>query len=187
MTPDLDKLAREALEPFAALARERYPEEGGAPSVIDIMTRNGEFDELELRSMVAASDRTDTLDGADFRRALDALAALRAHGEAKAEPVAWATVRVEDTCDGLLINKEDAEEWGLEPDRHYEGRFLPDGRYRIALDATPPPPAVDEAQRLKRLLEGRDKFIVDAGLWPDFVATLPRSSPQPSDREDGGC
>jgi len=28
--------------------------------------------------------------------------------------------------------------------------------------------------RMEKLLEGRDKFIVDEGLWPAFVLSLPR-------------
>lgn len=60
---------RAALEPFAALARGRYPDEGGAPSFIDIMTNDGEFNELELRSHVAVSDHIEILDAEDFRRA----------------------------------------------------------------------------------------------------------------------
>jgi hypothetical protein len=32
----------------------------------------------------------------------------------------------------------------------------------------------DEVARLQRLLDGRDKFIVDRGLWQDFVDQLPR-------------
>lgn len=47
----------------------------------------------------------------------------------------WVTVRVEDTCDGLLIHPDDAKDWGLEYDRQYPGLFLPDGRYRINLAA----------------------------------------------------
>lgn len=43
----------------------------------------------------------------------------------------WVTVRVQDTCDGLLINEADAKAHSLEGDRHYPGHFLPDGRYRI--------------------------------------------------------
>ena len=66
--PTVEELV-EALKPFAALARQRYPNEGGAPSFIDIMTRDGEFNELELRSHVAASDHVETLDAEDFRRA----------------------------------------------------------------------------------------------------------------------
>lgn len=74
--------AKEALEPFAKLARVRYPEEGGAPSWIDLMTNNGECDELELRSHVALDrDRAQLLDAADFRGAAETLAALQQEGE----------------------------------------------------------------------------------------------------------
>lgn len=48
---------------------------------------------------------------------------------------AWVTVRVEDTCDGLLIHTDDAKKWGLEYDRQYPGHFLPNGRYRINITA----------------------------------------------------
>ena len=68
----LSELA-EALRPFAALAAERYPEEGGAISTIDIMTLQGEWDELELRGSMAVSRTTATLDGSDFRNALRVL------------------------------------------------------------------------------------------------------------------
>lgn len=57
------------LKPFADLAAVRYPEEGGAPSWIDLMTQNGEHDEIELRSHVAAWSGSFTLDGDVFRRA----------------------------------------------------------------------------------------------------------------------
>lgn len=75
-SPDLEAekaRLREALEPFAALARTRYPEEGGAPSWIDLMTCNGEQDEIELRSHTAAHGRTHVIDGDAFRNALAAL------------------------------------------------------------------------------------------------------------------
>ena len=72
--PSSTERMRAALEPFAALARVRYPEEGGAPSWIDIMTANGEQDEIELRSHTAANSRTHVLTGDDFRNALAALA-----------------------------------------------------------------------------------------------------------------
>lgn len=32
---------------------------------------------------------------------------------------------------------------------------------------------LDEIDRLRSLLEGRDRFIVNNGLWSDFVAALP--------------
>lgn len=70
--------------------------------------------------------------------------ALSARPAAEAEPVAWATVRVEDTCDGLLIHPDDAKKWNLIPDHQYEGSFLPDGRYRIKL--TPPRPDREAAK-----------------------------------------
>lgn len=38
----------------------------------------------------------------------------------------------------------------------------------------PEPELRDEIVRLNRLLRGRDAFIVDRGLWQDFVDTLPR-------------
>ena len=33
--------------------------------------------------------------------------------------------------------------------------------------------AADEIERLRGRLEGRDMFIVKAGLWQDFVKSLP--------------
>lgn len=35
--------------------------------------------------------------------------------------------------------------------------------------------AETEAERLRELLYGRDNFIVEKGLWGDFVSTLPHS------------
>jgi hypothetical protein len=70
----------EALEPFAALARLRYPDEGGAPSWIDIMTKGGEHDEIELRSHVAADRASLILYGDDFRRADAILDRLQSNG-----------------------------------------------------------------------------------------------------------
>lgn len=67
----------EAIEPFAALARERYPEEGDAPSFIDIMTDAGMSDELELRTNTGPSDHTELLYGVDFRRAAAAVKPFR--------------------------------------------------------------------------------------------------------------
>lgn len=49
--------------------------------------------------------------------------------------IGMATVRVEDTCDGLLIHEEDMKKYGLKHDHQYAGHFLPDGRYRIAIPA----------------------------------------------------
>lgn len=46
----------------------------------------------------------------------------------------WATVRVEDTGDGLIIHPDDAVSMKLDFDSQYEGYFLPDGSYRIKLD-----------------------------------------------------
>lgn len=66
-----------ALEPFSGLAAVRYPEEGGARSHIDIMTDNGEQDEIELRSFTAASNHTVVISGQDFRVALAAREASR--------------------------------------------------------------------------------------------------------------
>lgn len=63
-----------------------------------------------------------------------------------AEEWGWITVRVEDTCDGLLINEDDAKEWGLASDVPYRGYFLPDGRYRICLAASLSQPAKDERE-----------------------------------------
>lgn len=40
-------------------------------------------------------------------------------------------VNVIDTGDGLLISDADIERYGLQYDKHYEGEFLPDGRYMI--------------------------------------------------------
>lgn len=65
---------REAAEPFVKLARQRYPKEGGASSFIDIMTNYGAQDELELRSLTAASDRIEIIDASDFRRLLEVVA-----------------------------------------------------------------------------------------------------------------
>lgn len=65
------------LEPFAALARVRYPDEGGAPSWIDIMTASGECDELELRSHVAMDRHSQILDAESFRQAEAILTRLR--------------------------------------------------------------------------------------------------------------
>lgn len=65
---------REAAEPFVKLARRRYPKDGGAPSFIDIMTNDGEQDELELRSLTAASDHIEIIDASDFRRLLEIVA-----------------------------------------------------------------------------------------------------------------
>ncbi len=67
-------LLRAALEPFAALARMRHPDEGGSPSWVDIMTANGEQDEIELRSHTAADPLSVILQGDDFRAAECALA-----------------------------------------------------------------------------------------------------------------
>ena len=50
----------------------------------------------------------------------------------------WVTVRVEDTGDGLIINPDDALKWRLRDDQAYEGHFLPDGTYRIAIPACLP-------------------------------------------------
>lgn len=72
---ELAQAMADALEPFAALARKRYPEEGGSPSIIDIMTCMGEHDDVELRSFIAASDRISILWGNDFRAAEAAIAA----------------------------------------------------------------------------------------------------------------
>ncbi len=38
--------------------------------------------------------------------------------------------------------------------------------------------AAAEIERLRALLNGRDDFIVDRGLWSDFVAALPGSNEQ---------
>lgn len=54
----------------------------------------------------------------------------------------WVTVRVDDTGDGLIINPDDAKAWNLKADQHYEGRFEPDGSYRIAI----PHPAPSKAK-----------------------------------------
>jgi len=69
---------RLALKPFADLAAVRYPDEGGAPSHIDIITANGEQDEIELRSHTAVSDHSVVLCGNDFRAALEAASQARA-------------------------------------------------------------------------------------------------------------
>lgn len=53
-------------------------------------------------------------------------------------PIGYATVRVEDTCDGLMINADDMKRLGLQYDVHYEGHFLADGRYRIAIPSPAP-------------------------------------------------
>lgn len=55
------------------------------------------------------------------------------HPTTSSNQIGWVTVRVEDTGDGLIINAEDAKEWRLVADQHYEGHFLPDGKYRIAI------------------------------------------------------
>lgn len=50
--------------------------------------------------------------------------------------------------------------------------------------------SVAEQAKLLALLEGRDNFIVEQGLWPDFVWSLPaalQKEPQPpaQERDDG--
>lgn len=74
-----------------------------------------------------------------------AIPAAVAEPAGEAEPWGWATVRVEDTPDGLLIHPDDAKEWGLQDDYPYKGTFLPDGRYRIALTTPRDASAIREA------------------------------------------
>lgn len=67
-------------------------------------------------------------------QARSALAALDAETEVK-----WVTVRVEDTCDGLLINAEDMKRFNLRDDVQYPGEMTSDGRFRISRSALVPP------------------------------------------------
>lgn len=69
-----NKALREALEPFADLASERFPDEGGAPSIIDIWTKNGDYNELQLRPLVSEG-RYIVIDADWFRNARAALTA----------------------------------------------------------------------------------------------------------------
>lgn len=73
--------------------------------------------------------------------------------------VAWVAVRVEDTCDGLLIHPDDAKKWGLMEDHPYEGTFLPDGRYRIALTRPAEQAVTDEM--IERLVQTTRKYTIE--------------------------
>lgn len=71
-----------------------------------------------------------------------------------AEPFRWVTVRVEDTCDGLLIHADDMKQFNLRGDVHYEGHFLPDGRYQIAVpDPAPKNDSVVTAEQERAILD----------------------------------
>lgn len=65
-----------ALEPFAAIAAPRHPtEEPDGPSAIDLMTSNGEYDELGMTSYTGAGPGAVILDADWFRKARAALTA----------------------------------------------------------------------------------------------------------------
>jgi len=88
------------------------------------------------------------------------------------EPIGWATVRVEDTCDGLLINADDMKRFGLRDDVQYEGHFLPDGRYRIAIPS--PTPEKHVAPELQQVWRPQQ---LDGMPWkdvPEWLKTLAR-------------
>lgn len=78
-------------------------------------------------------------------------------------PLGWATVRVEDTCDGLLINADDMKRFGLRDDIQYKGHFLPDGRYRIAI----PSPAPE-----KHVVQPQNTVAVDREVLRDIAQLL---------------
>lgn len=64
----------EALKPFAAIAAPRHPiEEPNGPSAIDLMTCNGEYDELGMTSYTGAGPGAVILDGDWFRKARAAI------------------------------------------------------------------------------------------------------------------
>lgn len=66
----------QALKPFAAIAAPRHPiEEPDGPSAIDLMTCNGEYDELGMTSYTGAGPGAVILDGDWFREARAALSA----------------------------------------------------------------------------------------------------------------
>lgn len=78
------------------------------------------------------------------------------------KPVEWATVRVEDTCDGLIIHPDDAKKWSLIEDHPYEGAFLPDGRYRIAITRPAEQSVTDET--LDRLIDAINDQLIEADV-----------------------
>jgi hypothetical protein len=67
LTPLLKRVA-EGMEPFAAIANPRHPDEGGSPSWIDLWTEDG-TDELALRSHVGSFDHEEILEADSFRTA----------------------------------------------------------------------------------------------------------------------
>ncbi len=73
-------LAVRVLEPFARLAAPMH-DEPGSKSRIDLITLDGEYDELALRSHVEATRYGEILDADDFRAARLALIQIKAEGD----------------------------------------------------------------------------------------------------------
>ncbi len=146
-----DKAVKRA-EAAERLAGARVVTDAAVKSITDFVCN----DILPAYGIESVVGRNDAELSSAVRTALSALA----EPAGEAEPVAWATVRVEDTPDGLLIHPDDAKEWGLQDDYPYKGTFLPDGRYRIALTTPPDASAIRGALRnLIDIIEaqGRDR------------------------------
>lgn len=101
------------------------------------------------------------------------------------EATMWVTVRVEDTCDGLLIHPDDFKKWNLNGDQQYDGHMLSDGRFRLALRSPALPVVGAKPLDLSNLLKHAfcagfaSGSATQVDVWTKANAQWPSYDPEP--------